>query len=888
MGKLTDWCGQQPAWAIDALQRAAVAVTTPPEDVTALIDRIGAAHGLGDAGEHPCSVFAEASLRSPVDTPDDVVLRSIGPVMGLDRLACDQMLAFAHKGVTIVFGDNGSGKSGYTRALRKLCNARLDAVLQGNVFAEGAEAPKAISYSYHRGTGAPNTETWADGQDKPAVLRGVTLLDTDNLRVYVDGKNEILYLPPEVACIGRLADMYQAAATHFRDLIASATIRLNRPFGGQYQPGTKAHALIGRLQVATAHRDLPDAAAIDAAAAWSAETEAELNRLNAQLIQGPIAIAARCDRIAVACNAAASDLERTAAPLDHLVVELDWPLVVTKQQKSHAAESLAAEQLGGQPIAATGSDVWKSLYQLARKFAAEASVCHPSEAFDIGDPCPLCQQPLGQDAVDRLTAFDAFVAGRATQEAADAASAVSSRLTILRELTFRPDAELTTLLAEAAAENEGGATLVQAAIAYHRMLAARRDTVVLQLTSEQRSDFAPLAPSPAIQLRAWAARLTEHATTLRSSDHDSAKISARVAELTAQRQMHGQRAEILARRLELYTLHAWKACEAALNTAPLSRLMSTLRKELTTPALEARILAEIQALALKHIPLKFADKSDRGASMFEVELHTDRKAKKARVLSEGEQRALSLACFLAESHVAGKRSAIILDDPVTSLDHGRVRRVARRLVDEAATGRQVIIFTHNLVFYHEIMLACVDRDTVVSALPCLIQQGPTGEFGIVTVGDEPWVARKVKDRETSLRKMLDGISDTLPTSDPGYRQSCTSFYAALRETWERAVEEIVLNDVVRRFGSDVGTLRLGGVEVSDDDYMIVYRAMKRASEHSGHDQAAGRQIETPDKAQMQADLMELIGFRTSKAKANRYAEDRRKAIAARPPKPAFG
>ncbi|MET3472446.1 energy-coupling factor transporter ATP-binding protein EcfA2 [Novosphingobium sp. 1529] len=888
MGKLTDWCGQQPAWAIDALQRAAVAVTTLPEDVTALIDRIAAAHGLGDAGEHPCSVFAEASLRSPVDTPDDLILRSIGPVTGLDRLACDQTLEFAHEGVTIIFGDNGSGKSGYTRALRKLCNARLDAVLQGNVFAEGAEAPKAISYSYHLGTGAPSTEMWNDGHDKPAVLRGVTLLDTDNLRVYVDGKNEILYLPPEVACIGRLADMYQAAAGHFRDLITTATARLSRPFGGHYAPGTTAHALINRLQVTTARRDLPSEAAIEAAAAWSTDVDTELNGLNAQLIQGPLAMAARCDRIAVACNAAAADLERVAAPLDHLIVGLDWPMIVARQEKTLAAETLAAEQLGGQPIAATGSVVWKSLYQLARQFAAEANVCHPSVAFDIGDPCPLCQQPLGQDAVHRLTAFDAYVAGKATQEAADAAAAVSTRLTTLRALTFRPDTELTTLLAEAAAESESSASLVHNTLAYHRMLALRRDAVVLQLTSEQRSDFAPLAPSPAVRLREWATALTAHATVLRSSDHDTARISARVAELTAQRQVHGQRTELLARRLELDTLHAWKACEAALNTAPLSRLMSTLRKELTSPALEARIQAEIQALALHHIPLKFADKSDRGASMFEVELRTDRKARKARVLSEGEQRALSLACFLAESHVAGKRSAIILDDPVTSLDHGRVRRVARRLVDEAATGRQVIMFTHNLVFYHEIMLACVDRDTAVGALPCLIQRGPTGQFGMVTVGDEPWVARKVKDRETSLRKMLDGIPNTLPTSDQAYRSLCTSFYAALRETWERAIEEIVLNDVVRRFGSDVGTLRLGGVEVSDDDFMIVYRAMKRASEHSGHDQAAGRQIETPDKAQMQADLMELIGFRTAKTKANRNAEDRRKTIAARPPKPAFG
>jgi N-acyl-D-aspartate/D-glutamate deacylase len=41
-----------------------------------------------------------------------------------------------------------------------------------------------------------------------------------------------------------------------------------------------------------------------------------------------------------------------------------------------------------------------------------------------------------------------------------------------------------------------------------------------------------------------------------------------------------------------------------------------------------------------------------------VGLAAIKKAKKSRVLSEGEQRALSLACFLAESHVAERKSGI--------------------------------------------------------------------------------------------------------------------------------------------------------------------------------------------------------------------------------------
>lgn len=54
------------------------------------------------------------------------------------------------------------------------------------------------------------------------------------------------------------------------------------------------------------------------------------------------------------------------------------------------------------------------------------------------------------------------------------------------------------------------------------------------------------------------------------------------------------------------------------------------------------------------------------------------------------------------------------------------------------------------------------------------------------------------------------------------------------------------------------------IVLSDEDFTLIHRTMKRASEHSGHDQAKGRQIDMPTKAQMQADLLELTGLRTTR------------------------
>ena len=67
------------------------------------------------------------------------------------------------------------------------------------------------------------------------------------------------------------------------------------------------------------------------------------------------------------------------------------------------------------------------------------------------------------------------------------------------------------------------------------------------------------------------------------------------------------------------------------------------------------------------------------------------------VLSEGEKTCVGLAGFLAELETANNASGIVLDDPVSSLDHHYRLRVALKLID-AARQRQVVVLTHDIVF----------------------------------------------------------------------------------------------------------------------------------------------------------------------------------------------
>jgi hypothetical protein len=68
----------------------------------------------------------------------------------------------------------------------------------------------------------------------------------------------------------------------------------------------------------------------------------------------------------------------------------------------------------------------------------------------------------------------------------------------------------------------------------------------------------------------------------------------------------------------------------------------------------------------------------------------------SEILSEGEQKALALADFLAEVTCVPASSPVVFDDPITSMDYRRIHEVCDRIV-ALAPDHQIIVFTHNIM-----------------------------------------------------------------------------------------------------------------------------------------------------------------------------------------------
>lgn len=187
----------------------------------------------------------------------------------------------------------------------------------------------------------------------------------------------------------------------------------------------------------------------------------------------------------------------------------------------------------------------------------------------------------------------------------------------------------------------------------------------------------------------------------------------------------------------------------------------------------------------------------------------------------------------------------MFDDPVSSLDYKWREGVARRLVQEAST-RQVIVFTHDIVFL--LLLKQLAEKEGVKQLDQHVRQLSNGAG--VSAEELPWVAMPVKKKIGYLKNEWQSAEKLFRNGNQAaYEKEATYLYGLLREGWERALEEVLLGGIVERFRPSVQTQHIGTIaDITAEDCRTVDGAMTKCSKWlPGHDQApAARARECAD------------------------------------------
>jgi hypothetical protein len=197
---ILEWSNDRPAWQRDALRRIVQAKKLAATDIAELVALCKRGRTEKPAESDPAPKPLEVGhLPASPGAGASVVLTAVKDVLAVNNLAPGQTLSFAPAGVTGVYGDNGAGKSGYARILKRVCRARHSEAILPNVYDEPSTTPASATLCYSIGGNAQAPETWTDtgkGEPRPhPVLSAISVFDAECASVHLKGKNEVAFRP---------------------------------------------------------------------------------------------------------------------------------------------------------------------------------------------------------------------------------------------------------------------------------------------------------------------------------------------------------------------------------------------------------------------------------------------------------------------------------------------------------------------------------------------------------------------------------------------------------------------------------------------------------------------------------------------------------------------
>lgn len=855
--EILSWSKSCPAWQRDALRRLLQNGTLSTKDLSDLTLICQSAHGLlPDETQVPANhPLSEEHLPPDVQSNQAVVLTTIEAVQHVNAIAGKQPLAFSSAGLTVVYGDNASGKSGYARILKCACRARSRPKrILPDVFSASANDVAGATIKFKVGS-QDDSHEWQDGETVRSSLALVSVFDSACALHYVEEANDVAFRPFGLDLLDKLA----SACTHLKrgfDQERASLLAAVKDF-----TDLKGPTDVGKLIESLTAQTTP--AVVEKLANLSPQESERLENLKRQVAQieaeDPAVRARELKSRATRLEAMRIRLNEIQAALSEDGIQALKAAISlansTAEVAKLASESAFKDEVP--PLNGVASETWKELWEAARRYSETEA--YPSTPFPVVSEearCVLCQQLLTHehDAGPRLSRFESFVKA----ETQTAAKVAKERFEKMRENFMNQTEDLTApddLLTQLDLTHQICATKIRS---FLESALKRRTDVSTALTTNDWSVIRSLNECPTADIGAIVAALNT-----KSAEFERAKVPEKLAELKAERdqllarqKLSQRKPDVLAEIARLKRLNALAACLRDVDTTATSRKSTDLTKSRVTKAICDRFKTELNGLGLAHLRVELVPAgSERGVMYHRVELQGKKNVSVQDIASEGEHRCVALAGFLAELATATHKSALVFDDPVSSLDHAWRDSVARRLVIEAK-DRQVIIFTHDLVF----LLLLLEQAEKVSVAVAQAHLTRSSEGSGVCNEGPPWLAMPVKSRIGALKAQWQQAEKLHRTEGPVvYEALAKKLYGRLRETWERAVEEVLLNGTVVRFRRGIETQRLDKVaDITAADIQAIEAAMEKCSTHlRGHDQAPAVNQSVPAPAELKADIEQL-------------------------------
>ncbi|MFZ2149334.1 MAG: hypothetical protein WAV28_19150, partial [Sedimentisphaerales bacterium] len=397
-----------PAWQSDAVRRLLTQDSLSATDEEELLLMLKANYNLLTSGE----TAPTPRPLDPADIPGTEAASELLTLLAMKDLtnvnaipSGSNPLTFGDKGVTIIYGDNASGKSGYARVLKKACRARHTEPIYPDIRAHVPTSPPSASFVVSIiGNSQPQEFQWVDGTNAHEILGSICVFDSKCARIIIDEDNEVVYLPYGASVFNDLTTLCQK----FRGSLEAERPQAIPITAPDIPFSTQAGKFIAALNVRTTIEDL------NAATKWSQVDEKKLQDLILDIskatAEDPKQQALRVRNIRQRIFDMKTGLDSVATALsDESVVSLSNKISQVKTAK-RAFAITSQQSLPQEPLPGIEQNEWKKLYKAAEEYSTKAAYKDKDFPFTGPDSvCVLCMQPLSQQAKERLQRFKSFM-----------------------------------------------------------------------------------------------------------------------------------------------------------------------------------------------------------------------------------------------------------------------------------------------------------------------------------------------------------------------------------------------------------------------------------------------------------------------------------------------
>lgn len=777
-------------------------------------------------------------------------IEGLSEVFGVNAIKPGAALPFGNGNLSVIYGQNGSGKSGFARLIKQLCGSRSKDEIRPNVFDNEDHVCKAQCQITIDGNS--RDIYWQLGAEPHSMLKYAQVFDSKTANQYM-GRTESTYEPSSMKFISMLiqvSDMISQELNREKSSLISALPQ----FPGELSDTIEKTWLSSLKATVSSEK-------IEHYCQYGKELDDE--RIQAENLLAEKNISERL--VAIGKEIVANESIKQAMKIlkEGLSDENADELHKAKNLAFSArktADEIAQQAFANSPLQGVGETAWKLMWEQARNYSvSNAYHEHEFPVTTEGSRCVLCQQELTDEGAARLKSFEAFVTA-GLETSAKTAERLSTEL--ISKVIHLPSIEdwvarLTQLQFDEATIRT-----------WYDLLNTRREQFLACISVKDIIGFDWSQIDQAIvkqseKLSADKARLTQL-----QQDGQRQQLEKRVKQLKAIQWLAQNKPAILAEQERLVTVELLdKAIKLTATNALTAKRTELGRTELDA-GYQARFDKELKALGGRRLPVKPKSKPQgKGVITFGLDL-VDAKPgfTPETILSEGETRIVALAAFLADTTGSNQLAPFIFDDPISSLDQDFEERVVARLIELSKT-RQVIIFTHRLslialveaaIKKHSENPANPKIDHIVHSLRRLDKIAGILAQQSLRDGRPDKAINVVRDQVIpQLRKLQ--IQANADTYDLHAKSACSDFRIIL----ERTVEFILLNDVVIRFRRDVmtkGKLRgVAKVSLEDCDFLDDLMTKYSVYEHSQADDLPQIPVELQEFEQDVLELIEWMG-----------------------------